>query len=218
MDDARINADRTRFAVVHGGQLPWQPSPEPGIERRLLERIGGEVALATSIVRYQAGHRFPSHMHGLGEEFFVLGGTFSDEHGHYPSGTYVRNPPESRHAPYSDDGCVIFVKLRQMHVADRQSIRVFSEQLTWSTASAGHKRAPLFDMNGVSVQLEWLAAGASRAASTVSGGEEIFVINGDLVLADVPQPLTTWSWLRHPDPHCRPMSSGTGALYWRKTI
>jgi hypothetical protein len=217
MDDARINADRTQFAVVHGGQLAWTPSPEAGIERRLLERIGGEVALATSIVRYRAGHRFPSHVHGLGEEFFVLGGTFSDEHGHHSSGTYVRNPPGSRHAPYSDDGCVIFVKLRQMHAADRQSIRVSSEQLKWSAESPGHNRAPLFDMAGVSVRLEWLAPGASRAELLVSGGEEIFVINGDLSLAGLPQPLTTWSWLRHPDSRCRRMSTDTGALYWRKT-
>eukprot|EP01031_Cornospumella_fuschlensis_P017192 gene17192-21020_t len=88
-----LNADRTQAALVHGHLQPWCASTEPGVERRMLERVGGEVAVASTIVRYMAGSRFAAHRHDLGEEFMVLEGTFSDEHGHYPVGTYVRNPP-----------------------------------------------------------------------------------------------------------------------------
>ena len=134
MRQMTINADRSRPALVHASRLPWVPSPEPGVERRLLERNGGEVAVASSIVRYRAGSRFAAHTHALGEEFLVLEGTFSDEHGHYPAGAYVRNPPGTSHAPFSEDGCVIFVKLRQMAPDDTDRARVLKRDRIWAPA------------------------------------------------------------------------------------
>ena len=90
----------------------------------MLDRVGDEVARATSIVRYEPGSRFSAHTHDLGEEFLVLDGVFMDEHGDYPAGTYVRNPPGSSHAPYTEEGCTIFVKLRQFDLDDRTPVRV----------------------------------------------------------------------------------------------
>src|SRR5690606_3301688 len=97
--DMQINADRREPVLVHGTDLPWIPSPQAGVDRRMLERSGGEVAVASTIVRYGPGSAFPPHAHALGEEFVVLEGVFSDEHGDYPPGTYVRNPPGSTHSP-----------------------------------------------------------------------------------------------------------------------
>ena len=122
MSTDRINADFSERLVIPTGDLPWIPSPQAGIERRMLDRIGGEVARATSLVRYAAASSFPAHEHTLGEEFLVLDGVFSDEHGDYPAGTYVRNPPLSRHTPHTAPGCVIFVKLRQMPPSERARI------------------------------------------------------------------------------------------------
>ena len=62
-----LNADFSRRAVVHAASLAWTPSPIDGVERRMLERIGGEVARATSIVRYAPRSRFSPHTHGGGE-------------------------------------------------------------------------------------------------------------------------------------------------------
>ena len=67
-----INADFSQRVVVHAAQLPWVPSPMAGVERRMLDRIGDEVARATSIVRYAPGSQFSPHTHGGGEEFLVL--------------------------------------------------------------------------------------------------------------------------------------------------
>ena len=114
----QLHADPGRRVVVDSGALPWHPSPLAGVERRLLERDGGEVARATSIVRYTPASRFSPHHHGGGEEFLVLEGVFCDEHGDYGPGTYVRNPVGSAHAPFSEGGCTILVKLRQMDAAD----------------------------------------------------------------------------------------------------
>lgn len=102
-----INADFTQRVVLATNDLPWSPSPQTGVERRLLDRIGGEVARATSLVRYAPASAFPAHSHALGEEFLVLEGIFSDEQGDYPAGTYVRNPPGSMHSPRTAPGCTI---------------------------------------------------------------------------------------------------------------
>ena len=94
-----INADFAQRVVIATDTMPWVPSPQAGVERRMLDRVGGEVARATSLVRYAPASSFPAHEHALGEEFLVLGGVFSDEYGDYGEGTYVRNPPRSRHTP-----------------------------------------------------------------------------------------------------------------------
>jgi anti-sigma factor ChrR (cupin superfamily) len=114
-----INADFTRRAVVHVSQIPWVPSPVPGVDRRMLDRIGEEVARATSIVRYAPGSAFSAHTHAGGEEYLVLDGVFQDEHGDFPQGTYVRNPPTSAHTPGAIAGATILVKLRQFDPCDR---------------------------------------------------------------------------------------------------
>ena len=93
--------------VIHSESMEWIKSPMPGVERRMLDRVGDEVARATSIVRYAPGSEFSPHVHTGGEEFIVLDGVFQDEHGDFPTGSYIRNPPKSKHKPGSEKGCVI---------------------------------------------------------------------------------------------------------------
>ena len=109
----RINHDLIQPVRVQAAKLDWIPRPAVGVDRRMLFRIGGEVARATSIVRYAPGSAFPRHTHSGGEEIVVLEGTFQDEHGEYPAGSYFRNPPGTSHIPASEDGCIIFVRLWQ---------------------------------------------------------------------------------------------------------
>ena len=118
-----LNADFTKRVLVHSDQEPWHESPMPGVERRMLDRIGGEVARATTIVRYAPNSKFSAHVHTGGEEFIVLDGVFQDEHGDFPAGTYVRNPPTTKHTPGSDEGCTILVKLWQFDMEDRNQFR-----------------------------------------------------------------------------------------------
>ena len=118
-----LNADFKSRIAIHSKQLEWSPSPMPGVDRRMLDRIGGEVARATSIVRYAPGSKFSEHTHTGGEEFIVLEGVFQDEHDDFPAGTYVRNPPTTAHTPGSAPGCIIFVKLWQFDMNDRKQFR-----------------------------------------------------------------------------------------------
>jgi len=119
-----INADFSKRVVIHTPEVKWQDSPMKGVRRRMLDRVGGEVARATSIVSYDPESKFSSHVHTGGEEFIVLEGVFQDEHGDYPKGSYIRNPPESQHTPGSKPGCVILVKLWQFDLQDRTQLKV----------------------------------------------------------------------------------------------
>ena len=213
----QIHADRKLPALVNGDALPWIASPEPGVERRMLERSGDEVAMATTIVRYAPGSRFPVHEHALGEEFFVLSGIFSDGDGDYPPGTYVRNPPGSRHAPHSADGCVILVKLRQMARTERETVRSFPFSRWWQTDFApGVERALLFAGPREQVSLLRLAPGASLPQRDVPGGEELFVIEGSIQLAGNPATLGRWGWHRDAKARQPSIGSADGALLWMK--
>ena len=150
-----LNSDFGTRAAVHAARLDWTPSPIPGVDRRMLDRIGDEVARATSIVRYAPHSRFAPHTHGGGEEFLVLEGVFQDEHGDYPTGTYVRNPPTSSHTPGSEPGCTIFVKLWQFDPDDRTPVRIDTSGLSF---------APAPDLSGVEFAL--LSWNAGRPALT----------------------------------------------------
>jgi anti-sigma factor ChrR (cupin superfamily) len=127
-----LNADFSQRAAVHAARLPWVVSPIAGVDRRMLDRIGDEVARATSIVRYAPASRFSAQTHGGGEEFLVLEGVFQDEHGDYPE--YVRNPPTSRHTPGSALGCVLSVKLWQFDLQDRTPVRRDARALVYTYA------------------------------------------------------------------------------------
>ena len=210
-----INADFSRRVVLETGSLPWIASPQPGVERRMLDRIGGEVARATSIVRYAPQSRFTPHAHELGEEFLVLEGVFSDEAGDYPAGTYVRNPPGSRHAPFTGPGCTILVKLRQMGTNPVPRVVVGTAEFQHRPAAAV-ARLPLFEKPGEEiVSLVSLAPGAGLPA-TGDGGEEILVLDG--VIEDGLGRHRKGTWIRNPIGARRPLASPEGALFWQKWV
>lgn len=200
-----INADFTRRAVVHASRLAWSPSPMPGVERRMLDRIGGEVARATSIVRYAARSRFSPHTHGGGEEFLVLDGVFQDERGDYPAGTYVRNPPTSRHTPGSEAGCIIFVKLWQFDPDDRTSVRI----------ETGFKPMPLYSDAREDVRLVHWAPNAGFALDA-PGGIELLVLEG--TFEERGERFEPQSWLRLPAGETLQGIAGKdGARVWLKS-
>jgi anti-sigma factor ChrR (cupin superfamily) len=217
MSNERVNADFSQRVVVATEELPWIPSPQAGVERRMLDRIGGEVARATSLVRYAAASRFPAHDHALGEEFLVLSGVFSDEHGDYPAGTYVRNPPQSRHSPHTTPGCTILVKLMQMGLSEKSRLVIDSTTVSWRRGEpAGLAALPLFQApgGGESVALERLDAGAALRELDCPGGEEIFILSGDL--HDGNGTYGAGTWIRNPPGYRRSLGSTNGATYWVK--
>ena len=217
MSNDRVNADFSRRVVLATEELPWIASPQAGVERRMLDRVGGEVARATSLVRYAPDSVFPEHDHALGEELLVLSGVLSDEHGDYPAGTYIRNPPGSRHSPRSAPGCTILVKLRQMRPEDRGRIVIDTAAATWRAGDAeGHARVVLYAAgdDGEAVTMERLDAGISLPPYDCPGGEELLLLTGELT--DEAGTYRAGAWIRNPPGSRRRLSSGAGAVYWAK--
>lgn len=217
MSNELVNADFAQRVVIATAGMPWIPSPQAGVERRLLDRIGGEVARATSLVRYAPASVFPAHEHALGEEFLVLSGVFSDEHGDYGEGSYVRNPPGSRHAPRTVPGCTILVKLRQMQPTESKRIVIDSTNARWQPADCtGLMRLPLYDAPDAaeSVTLERMLPRAHLNEAERPGGEEIFVLSGEI--SDQHGSYGAGTWIRNPAGSSSGFRSAAGATYWAK--
>lgn len=212
----QLNADFSQRVVIRPGDSPWLASPMPGVERRMLDRIGEELARATSIVRYAPGSHFSAHAHPGGEEFLVLDGVFSDERGDYPAGTYVRNPIGTQHAPFSRDGCTIFVKLMQFAADDCEQRVIHSTQAQWRQGLVpGLQVLPLHDHGSEHVALVRWAPGTRFNSHRHWGGEEILVLEGTFQdeFGDYP----AGSWLRSPHLSQHQPFSDTGCLIWVKT-
>lgn len=202
----KINADFFARASEHYSEGEWIASPMPGVDRRMLDRIGEEVARATSIVRYAPGSAFSAHTHDGGEEFLVLDGTFEDDYGAFPKGTYVRNPPTSKHTPSAPDGAVILVKLHQFDPADRNQFHL-------DIGDAGDVALHSDDREVVAIKA--LGAGESWSPET-AGGAEIFVLEGGFEEAG--EAFGPWDWLRLPDGADSTLTAGPdGARIWIKT-
>lgn len=212
-----LNADFTTRAAMHGATIDWIASPMAGVDRRMLDRLGGEVARATSIVRYAPESHFSAHVHSGGEEYLVLEGTFQDEHGDFPKGTYVRNPPQSSHTPGSVEGCIIFVKLWQFDAADRTQISVDTQSVKPQKTEdrPGVEIRSLYRDEREDVRLEQWAANA-RVSLDLPGGIELLVLDGSF--EEGGETFTYQSWLRLPKGSKLDAISGPdGCTLWVKS-
>ena len=192
----RIRADFDVPAVVAADEHDWVASPEVGVERVMLDRIGEEVAVATSIVRYAPGSRFAPHRHDRGEEFLVLDGVFADEHARYPKGTYVRNPPGTVHSPRSDEGCLLFVKLRQFAPSDGAHFAIDTTRFgpVCPNGAVGVRRLHRFRREDVLIVDG--AAGREITFDPIDVPRECLVIDGTIDVGE--RRLTRLGWLRMP--------------------
>lgn len=204
----RINADFDERVAVHFDDTPWVASPAVGVERKMLDRIGAEVARATTIVRFAPGSAFSAHTHDGGEEYLVLDGVFQDEEGDFTKGTYVRNPPTSQHTPAAADGATILVKLHQFDPDDRNS--VVRDTSDFSQASTSLFQAPAED-----VQLAIWGADQDITLAP-EGGLEVFVLEGSY--SQQGEEFVRWDWLRLPPGQGFSARTGPeGARVWLKS-
>lgn len=212
----RINADFSKRVVIRPEGYQWVHSPEAGVDRMMLDRIGEEVARATSLVKYAPGSDFPPHVHRGGEEFLVLEGVFSDEHHDYPAGTYVRNPIGTKHKPHSGPGCTILVKLHQFEHEDQHQKAIDMNNMDLAeTPIDGISAALLHDTPSERVSLVKLAPGTPAFHHAHDGGEEVFVLEG--VFNDEHGAYPKGTWLRMPHGSDHTTFSEQGCLLYVKS-
>jgi anti-sigma factor ChrR (cupin superfamily) len=101
---AQEDAERV---VVDTRQAPWFRGMVEGLTVMPLSEFGTS---HTAMVRWAPGTYFNPHRHYGGEEIYVVEGVFSDEHGSYGQGSWIRSPHLSQHQPFSVEGCLILVK------------------------------------------------------------------------------------------------------------
>jgi anti-sigma factor ChrR (cupin superfamily) len=213
----QLRSDFKRREVVTPEDYQWVDSPMPGVERMMLDRIGEESARATSIVRYAPDSEFSPHTHIGGEEFIVLAGVFSDEHGEYPAGSYVRNPIGTSHTPrIGSEGATIFVKLQQFARQDQAQFSVNTQQAQFSQGLVpGLTVLSLHQFEGESVALVRWAPNTQFQPHRHWGGEEIFVLEG--TFHDEHGSYPAGSWLRSPHLSAHnPFTKEDGALIYVK--
>lgn len=210
-----LNMDFSHRVLLDSNRLEWERSPISGVWRRKLAREDAEQGRASSIVRYEAGACFSAHDHPGGEEILVLDGVFSDHSGDYPAGSYFRNPQGYRHAPFSEQGCTILVKLHQFQALDRQHVIVDTHNALWrNTDSAGVQRAALHHFAFEQVELLRFSAG-SHLLMTANLGEEFYVLEGEI--SDEQATYTQGCWLRQPKASSLTRRASKPSLLWRKT-
>lgn len=216
--DAPLRADPSRREAVDTGALAWEESPSRGVWRKRLHRVGpAEAGQVTSLVRYAPGSSFPAHDHPDGEEILVLSGVFSDEHGHWPAGTYLVNPEGFRHAPWSEPGCELFVKLRQLPGRDRRHVALDTGALVWSPGpEPGVATKPLDHQppHPEETRLERWEPGAAPGARAYASGVEILVLEGSL--RDELGRYGPGAWLRLPAGAVHHPRSDTGCVLYAK--
>ena len=207
-----LNMDISRRVVIDTVQADWVKSPIPGVWRKPLAREEAERGHATSIVRYDAGARFSTHDHPLGEEILVLSGTFSDETGDFPAGTYFRNPPGFRHAPFSEPGCLILVKLHQFQPDDSAHICIDTNTATWRPGSP--EMLALHQHGTETVALLRFSAGASVPRHQHPAGEELYIISGRL--SDDSGSYSAGTWIRNPPGSAHSIQAEEDTVAWIK--
>ena len=214
-DLADVNSDLSQQVVMDTQSMPWQSSPSGTVWRKPLYREGGEFGPVTSLVRYQAGGKFRSHAHPQGEEILVLAGEFCDDHGRYPQGSYLLNPDGSQHAPYSDHGCTLLVRLRQYAGHDRPQIKLDTTQAHWRQGMVeGLTVLPLYAQAHYTENMALVRWQPETyfARHTHPGGEEIFVIEG--TFEDEHGVYPQGSWIRSPHMSIHTPFSRQGCLIY----
>ncbi|MGH1462711.1 MAG: cupin domain-containing protein [Neptuniibacter sp.] len=197
-----LNMDFTQRVIINTHEMEWLPSPAKGVERKPLAREDKESGHATSIVRYAPDSKFAEHFHPNGEEIYVLEGVFSDETGDYPAGSYIRNPPGSSHAPFSKEGCVIFVKLEQFSPDDSETVRINTSKAQWLPGQGKLEVMPLHSFETQHTALVKWPAGERFIPHSHFGGEEVLVLSGTFIDEFGRYPAGSWIRSPHMSEHC----------------
>jgi anti-sigma factor ChrR (cupin superfamily) len=199
--------------------MEWAPSPSGSVWRKRVHLVGpAESGQVTSVVRYEPRSSFPVHDHPEGEEILVLRGVFSDEHGNWPAGTFLLNPEGFRHAPFSEAGCELFVKLRQFPGRERRHVVLETGKLPWEPGPIQSLACkPLYQQAGFSdeTRLERWGPGADLGVVSYEKGAELFVLQGGF--ADEAGTYAEGCWLRLPaGSRHHPRSDGGCTLYIKR--
>lgn len=103
-DHAELGDLESRYVNV--SELPWKPTPTPGIDMKILLEEK-ETGLLTALFRWQPNTELPLHEHVEIEQTYVLSGSIVDDEGEVREGDYVWRPKGNRHLARSPNGALV---------------------------------------------------------------------------------------------------------------
>ncbi|EED35827.1 anti-ECFsigma factor, ChrR [Luminiphilus syltensis NOR5-1B] len=196
--ELQLNTRLDKALRIDTAAMEWEASPASGVWRKRLYRAGPqESGRVTSVVRYDPGARFHSHPHPEGEEILVLEGVFSDERGDWTKGSFLLNPEGFEHAPFSEGGCELLVRLRQYPGESRLQCGITPEDYRWQGSPGDVQTMPLYHQEPYrdTQRLEHWPEGW-RGSLVFADGAEVFVIEGAIAVDGTE--LRDRGWLRLP--------------------
>jgi len=172
----------------------------------------------TMLTRFDPGGFVSLHGHPGGEEILVLQGSFADETGVYPPGSYLLNPEGFIHLPHSEEGCLSFVKLGLYGGKTRQQVRLNIYELPWQSGVIPQVEVKFLYQQVDFPEKVWIERwqpGTTLSNIVETEVKEIFVIEG--TWSDELGNYPAGSWLRYPPGFSYSPSSATGCTIYVKT-
>ena len=209
-----LNLDFNQRIVISASQLAWVGASAPRVWHKQFERELPERGRCTSLVRCQSQANFQTHSHPMGEEVLVLHGVYADEHGEYPEGTYLRYPPGSTHTPFSEEGCILFVKVDHFQLGDDQRVVLRRDEMQWKTLENGCSMVTLHEYGEEHTALVRWPQGKCLPVHSRQSGEEVLILEGQL--ADEYGAYPNHTWIRYPHQSEHNFTSEEGALVFIK--
>lgn len=194
-----INANFHLPVSVKTNVFDWQGFTKAGIRQRSLERLVGRHSRLTAVAQFAAGQVFKKIAHEHGVEFLVLSGKFSDEHGDYGVGSYVRNPAAAYRMPFTRDGCTVLLKVGRFQLLDQKRVVVNTRDSHRKWKATGEPGVSCLDLHQFSeqhVSLHKIRAECWITFKCLNLALEIFVIEGDISVSGSHYEAGTW--LRYP--------------------
>lgn len=210
-----FNADCTQFALMRTGEMPWEPTPYPGVSQKLLERVNHpEKGRETVLLKLEPGSSLPTETCRERVEVFVLEGRYADEHGDYGQYTFILNPPGFTHTPSSTEGCVVYFKRRHPFRAEPETERMVVDTQKVQWLSFPQRKAEVLhiykDPDGIDTRrFGHVFPDARLPRHGHPTGEEVLVVEGHLI--DSAGAHGPGTWMRVPNTFVHePYTAGDG--------
>ena len=182
-----MNSDYEQKALIDTNTIQWQETQVKNVFKKILAIKDKE---ETSLIRLNEGSVLNQEQKINSVEIFVLEGTYINEYGEYPQGTYLRLPEENEALVKSDKACVIFRKTN--FFTDKQKIIIDTNATLWLQGQGNLEVMPLYEQTAL---VKW-PKGERFIPHKHWGGEEIIVLKG--VFMDEYGEYPKGSWIRSP--------------------
>ena len=182
-----MNSDYEKRALIDTNTIQWQETQVKNVFKKILAIKDKE---ETSFIKLKEGSVLNQEQKINSVEIFVLEGTYINEYGKYPQGTYLRLPLENEALVKSDKGCVIFRKTN--FFTDNEKLIIDTNASAWLQGQGNLEVKPLHNQTAL---VKW-PKNERFIPHKHWGGEEVVVLHG--VFIDEYGEYPKGSWIRSP--------------------